>query len=137
VSKKSDGLPEPGWKKSDGPGRSPWWNKSDVLPGKNYRVQLCHSDGHRFYELLEDGSDPSPWCVFTTEVVPARLLVNRDVTGIAEEVPLRGGERFRVDAHCVWFTESEAAAFVAALRSGEGYDAIEWVTGVPPKFAPK
>lgn len=109
------------------------WKKSDVLPGKSYRVQLCHAEGRRFFALLEDGSAPSSECVFTTELVPTRLLENRDMIGIADEVRLCDGSPFVVDAHGVWLTEDEAAA----LRRGEDHDAVQWVTGVRPKRAPK
>jgi len=109
------------------------WKKSDVRPNEKYRIQLCDNRGDRFFLLLEDGRDPSPECVFTTQLVPTRLLESRNFIRMSEEVRLLDGRRFIVDAHGVWLMESEAAA----IRRGEDHRAIAWVTGVPPKRAPK
>jgi hypothetical protein len=109
------------------------WNKGDIVPGRTYRLQLCHADGRRFFSLLEDESAPSTQCVFTTEIVPTRLLESRNIVRIADDVRLRDGRRFVVDAHGIWFTEGE----VAAMRRGDDHEAIDWVTGVAPKRAPK
>jgi len=45
--------------------------------------------------------------VAVTNIVPNALLKKQNLIAIAEECTLESGERFFVDAHCIWFTQSE------------------------------
>jgi hypothetical protein len=66
-----------------------------------------------------------------TNIVPNALLKKGDLIAIAEEVTLLSGERFFVDAHCIWFTQSELRQL--AKRDAEGAD-ISWSTSSPPRL---
>lgn len=79
---------------------------------------------------MEAGSAPAADCVFVTERVPLPLLRRRDLIEISKAVLLEGGGKYYVDAHGIWFVESEA------LQRNEKvpFSGVQWVTATPPKL---
>lgn len=77
--------------------------------------------------------NPLEGAVFLTEVVPTNLLLSRDFAGISEVVPLKGGKRFFVEAHGVWFTEEEWTA----LDRDVDWHEVQWLNGLAPILPPK
>jgi hypothetical protein len=112
------------------------WKLSEIVPGVQYVVQLCHdSEGYRSLRLRAvDGEPRAADAVFETEVVPHELLMFRSAERIAEEVRLSDGGTFEVDAHGIWFTPQE----LDAIDECDGNIAeIAWSTGTPPLIAPR
>jgi len=109
------------------------WRTSEVLEGVEYKLALCQdSHGVRELRILQkDEAVPSD-CIFATQSVPTQLLRKRDVISIAEQVPLDDGTRFYVDAHGIWFSQSESIQ----RSSGVEHEDIQWVTPFPPKLPP-
>jgi len=111
------------------------WKIADVVPGHAYRLGLCQApDGRRLTVLIDASADAGLIdAIAITEVVPADLLLKRDLEKISEVVQLTSGKRFFVDAHNHWLTEAE----FDQIRSGTRYSQIRWSTEQPPKFAPQ
>jgi 8-oxo-dGTP pyrophosphatase MutT (NUDIX family) len=111
------------------------WLRGDVDEKKEYQVALCQRlDGKRYYSLHSSGQLNLPAdTVFLTEVVPTNLLLSRYFAGISEVVPLKGGKRFFVEAHGVWFTEEEWKA----LDRDVNWHDVEWLNGLAPILPPK
>jgi hypothetical protein len=96
-----------------------------------YRVVLKQLESVR--TLWAAGIDePIGESALATGPVPLALLQRRDIEAISATVRLADGTRFVVDAHWVWFTESEAEALAARGRTE-----IPWVFGVAPRLAPR
>lgn len=110
------------------------WKVSDIKNGKNYVLTLIQSDvGARKIHLQEyDFKNENSEVIFVTEVIPQDLLIKRNIEKISELILLTNGERFYVDAHGIWLTQTE----MNALESDELID-IPWVNGMSPNFAPK
>lgn len=108
------------------------FKRPELEVGRRYRLWLCQRGGARWMEVAEEDASV-PAGVLSTALVPHELLLARDLKRIVEQVPLADGTRFVVDAHGIWFTERERAAF----RAGADYDQIPWVDGVAPRLAPK
>lgn len=109
------------------------WKISDVLEGVDYKACLCQSvDGKREIKLADVDSNCPEDSFLRTSVIPRSLLLKRDLLAISENVALDSGERFYVDAHGVWFAESE----LAQRRSGVPFSEVVWVTAAAPKLPP-
>jgi hypothetical protein len=117
--------------------RSSLWSVADVEDGKCYQLLLCQSeDGKRVFRLNPVASSDNPHArdvKLKTEIVPNELLRRRNFSAISDSVALDNGERFHVDAHGVWLTETE----YQSLISGHELSRIEWLDGAPPDFPPK
>jgi hypothetical protein len=109
------------------------WRISDLREDKSYVLCLCHSsESQRFFRLVEEGQALDPSTAFVTARVPTDLLRKRDLILISELIPLASGERFFVDAHCIWFTGDE----MAQLREDPVWDSIQWSTSTAPLLPP-
>ena len=109
------------------------WSVSDIQDGHQYVLALTQSStGRRRFVLKDVGAD-EPEAVFFTEVVPNALLLTRHLKKIAEQVLLKTGKRFFVDAHGIWLTEEE----MAALMDDKDESEVPWLNNIPPNFAPK
>lgn len=71
--------------------------------------------------------------MFVTAVVPRELLVKGDLFGIAKAVKLTDGSSFGVEAHGLWLTPEECAAFE---RNVTWYE-MPWLNGLAPVLPPK
>src|SRR5687768_2803387 len=88
------------------------WRMADVDPGAAHQIALLQfANGARNYALVADGETVMPaGTVALTETVPHELLSTGNLAGIADAVPLVGGDRFFVDAHGAWLTQAEQLA---------------------------
>ena len=111
------------------------WKRGDIAEGLDYQLALVQRrDGKRSYVLFEAGrSDGIDDVVFVTAVVPRELLVRGDLLGIAKAVKLTDGTSFGVEAHGVWLTSEECAAFERQVA----WDQMPWLNGRPPVLPPK
>lgn len=106
------------------------WKVSDVMDGVDYRICLSQTpDGVRQLRLVEAGSGKDG-TLLRTSPVARELLLKRDLIAISESVTLENGEKFYVDAHGVWYVESE----LIQRKNGVPFIEIIWITGVPPKL---
>lgn len=111
------------------------WARSEIYSDVKYKLHLYQNENRkRLFRLIIENSEedlnPAPDVVLVTEVVPNELLKRGDLLGIADQVALSDGNEFFVDAHGVWYTESE----IKALNSGQSLTSIPWVTGAMPWF---
>lgn len=111
------------------------WKRSDIDPNKQYVIQLCHDDhGTRMLRLRElDGEPLHPDAVFETGPVSNELLLQGDIFKIAEITKLANGKTFDFDAHGIWFTAEELAAF---HKNQGDLNSVPWSTKTPPVLAP-
>jgi hypothetical protein len=98
-----------------------------------YRLHLCQSEeGKRFFRLVSIGSEADKAraadVFLATGVVPNSLLKKRDILSIAKTVRLEDGQKYIVDAHGIWFTESE----IKEMDSGRLFSKIHWISGREP-----
>ncbi|CAN7775442.1 hypothetical protein LJR084_007856 [Variovorax sp. LjRoot84] len=106
------------------------WTRGDVAEGLDYQLGLVQrADGNRTYVLRESGQwDGIEDLMFVTAVVPRELLVRRDLLGIAKAVKLVDGSSFGVEAHGVWLTQEECAAFERNVP----WKKMPWLNGLAP-----
>lgn len=111
------------------------WKRGDVAEGVDYQLALVQRrDGYRAYVLFEAGQgDGIDGLRFVTTVVPRDLLLKRDLLGIAQAVKLTDGTSFGVEAHGVWLTPEECAAFERQVAWSE----MPWLNGLAPILPPK
>jgi len=111
------------------------WRRGDVAEGMDYQLALVQRrDGSRTCVLCEAGqSDCIEDLMFATAVVPRELLVKGDLLGIAKAVKLTDGTSFGVEAHGVWLTPEECAAFERNVSWNE----MPWLNGLAPVLPPK
>ena len=114
------------------------WRVSDVNENEQYRLHLCQSkEGERFFRLVIINSDidnnPPSDTILISELVPNVLLRKRDLISISESVMLNNKQRFFVDAHGIWLSDSE----LREINSGLNFDEIQWLTGRAPIFLPR
>ena len=111
------------------------WKRGDVAEGQDYQLVLVQRrDGTRTYVLCEVGQcEGVEEQMFVTAVVPRELLVKGDLFGIAKAVKLTDGSSFGVEAHGVWLTPEECAAFE---RNVTWYE-MPWLNGLAPVLPPK
>ncbi|WP_395348936.1 hypothetical protein [Variovorax sp. UC122_21] len=116
-------------------GEATMWKRSDVAEGQDYQLVLVQRrDGTRTCVLCEVGQcEGVEEQMFVTAVVPRELLVKGDLFGIAKAVKLTDGSSFGVEAHGVWLTPEECAAFE---RNVTWYE-MPWLNGLAPVLPPK
>jgi hypothetical protein len=111
------------------------WKRGDVAEGLDYQLALVQRrDGSRTYVLCEAGQcNGIEDRMFVTAVVPRELLLKGNLLGIAKAVKLTDGTSFGVEAHGVWLTPEESAAFERNVTWNE----MPWLNGLAPVLPPK
>lgn len=106
------------------------WKRADVAEGRDYQLALVQlGDGKRMYKLCEVGqSDEVDGRVFLTAVVPRELLLRGDLHSIASAVKLTDGTSYGVEAHGMWLTSEECAAFERDVTWSD----MPWLNGLAP-----
>lgn len=98
---------------------------------KAYRIHLCQDENRRrYYEFTAEG-EQSFHAVFSSDLVPGKLIEEISTGGMGLQLRKSTGRKFVFSAHG-WWTESERKDL-----KEKGWDRIEWVTEESPIFPPK